>query len=43
VGNVLQVGYVIGGRDVGFDVKMDSLENPFTLPELGAFKCPTGL
>jgi type VI secretion system protein ImpL len=43
VGNKLQVGYVIGGRDVGFDVKMDSLENPFTLPELGAFKCPTGL
>jgi type VI secretion system protein ImpL len=43
VGNMLQVGFVVGGRDVGFDVKVDSLENPFTLPELGAFKCPTGL
>jgi type VI secretion system protein ImpL len=41
-GNILQVGYVIGGRDVGFDVKVDALENPFTLRELGEFKCPTG-
>lgn len=43
VGDVLQVGYVIGGRNIAFDVRVNALENPFNLSELSEFGCPTGL
>ncbi len=43
VGDVLQVGYVIGGRNISFDIRVNSLENPFNLAELSEFTCPSGL
>lgn len=43
VGDVLQVSYVIGGRNITYEVRVDSLVNPFNMSELGEFRCPTGL
>jgi type VI secretion system protein ImpL len=43
VGDVMQVSYVIGGRNVSFDIRVNALVNPFNLSELSEFKCPTGL
>jgi len=43
VGDVMQVSYVIGGRNVSFDIRVNSLVNPFNMSELSEFKCPTGL
>ncbi|MGL6210122.1 MAG: type VI secretion system membrane subunit TssM, partial [Paracoccaceae bacterium] len=43
VGDVLQVSYVIGGRNITYDVRVDSLINPFNMSELSDFRCPNGL
>jgi len=43
VGDVMQVNYVIGGRNVTYDIRVNALVNPFNLAELSEFRCPTGL
>jgi type VI secretion system protein ImpL len=43
VGDAIQVGYVIGGRNISYEVRVESLLNPFNLAELTEFRCPTGL
>ena len=43
VGDVMQVSYVVGGRNVTYDVRINALVNPFNLAELSEFRCPTGL
>jgi type VI secretion system protein ImpL len=43
VGDVMQVNYVIGGRNIGYDVRVNALANPFNLSALTQFRCPTGL
>lgn len=35
--------FVIGGRDIAYTVQFNSLGNPFTLPALAEFTCPTSL
>lgn len=42
-GDSLSVRYVIGGREVSYQVKVGSLSNPFALPALRRFVCPTAL
>ena len=42
-GDQLTVRFVIGGREVAYQVKVGSPENPFTLPALAKFQCPDGL
>ena len=42
-GNVVNVGFVVGGRDVSYAFGASSLNNPLTLPALRQFKCPNGL
>ena len=42
-GDVLQVGYVIGGRNVSYEVRVNALINPFNMSEFSEFRCPTGL
>ena len=43
VGDVMQVNYVVGGRNVTYEVRVNALVNPFNLAELSDFRCPTGL
>ncbi len=43
LGDVMQVSYVIGGRNISYDVRVAALFNPFNLSELGEFRCPSGL
>lgn len=43
VGDVMQVSYVIGGRNITYEVRVNSLVNPFNMSELREFRCPTGL
>ena len=43
VGDVMQVSYVIGGRNISYDVRVNALLNPFNLSDLSEFRCPTGL
>ncbi len=42
-GNSVNVGFVIGGRDVSFQFGAATLNNPLTLQALRTFKCPNGL
>jgi len=42
-GNVVSVGFVVGGRDVSYQFGANSLNNPLSLPALKQFKCPNGL
>jgi type VI secretion system protein ImpL len=42
-GDRLSVRFVIGGREVSYQIKVGSLENPFALPALRNFSCPSGL
>jgi type VI secretion system protein ImpL len=42
-GDTLSVRYVLGGREVSYRVRIGSLADPFSLPALRAFQCPTGL
>ena len=43
VGDVMQVNYVIGGRNITYEIRVNSLVNPFNMSELREFRCPTGL
>ena len=44
VGDVLQVSFLIGGRDISYDVRVDNARNnPFNLSALTEFRCPKGL
>jgi type VI secretion system protein ImpL len=43
VGDVLQVTHIIGGRNITFEIRVNTLANPFNLAELREFRCPTGL
>jgi type VI secretion system protein ImpL len=43
VGDVIQVNYVIGGRNITYEVRVNALVNPFNMSELSEFRCPTGL
>ena len=43
LGDVIQVGYVIGGRNIAYDIRVNALTNPFNMAELREFRCPTGL
>jgi type VI secretion system protein ImpL len=42
-GDATQARFVIGGRDVAYTVQFSSISNPFTLPALSEFSCPTSL
>jgi type VI secretion system protein ImpL len=42
-GDKLSVRFVVGGREVSYQVKVASLANPFALPALRSFSCPAGL
>ena len=43
VGDVMQVSYVIGGRNITYEIRVNALVNPFNMSELREFRCPTGL
>ncbi len=42
-GDILSARFVIGGRGVSYKIQVGSVSNPFSLPALTKFKCPTGL
>jgi len=39
----MQVSYVIGGRNITYEIRVNALVNPFNMSELREFRCPTGL
>jgi type VI secretion system protein ImpL len=39
----MRARFVIGGRDVAYTIQVGSVANPFFLPALSQFKCPSGL
>ncbi len=43
LGDVLQLNYVIGGRNISYEIRVNALTNPFNMAELREFRCPTGL
>jgi len=40
-GDNLEARFVIGGRDVAYSIQINSVANPFSLPALSGFSCPT--
>nr|WP_245396526.1 type VI secretion system membrane subunit TssM [Jiella sonneratiae] len=42
-GDVIDLRYPIGGRSVGYQLKIDTALNPFYLPALTEFQCPAEL
>lgn len=42
-GDNIRARFVIGGRDVAYNIQVGSISNPFFLPALSEFKCPAGL
>ncbi|KRA53069.1 type VI secretion system membrane subunit TssM [Devosia sp. Root635] len=42
-GDSLQVRFLLGGRDVSYNIQVGTIFNPFFLPALSEFSCPTGL
>lgn len=42
-GNGVQVAHQIEGRSVTVDLGFSAVTNPFTMPELREFSCPTSL
>lgn len=42
-GDTLQVRFLLGGRDVSYNIQVGTIFNPFFLPALSEFSCPTGL
>ena len=42
-GDKLSVRFVVGGREVSYQVRVGTLENPFALQALRNFSCPSGL
>ncbi|MGE0282289.1 MAG: type VI secretion system membrane subunit TssM [Rhizobiaceae bacterium] len=41
--DAIEARFVIGGRDIAYTVQFNSVSNPFTLPALAEFTCPTSL
>ena len=39
----MRARFVIGGRDVVYTFQVGSVANPFFLPALTQFSCPTGI
>lgn len=42
-GDVMQVTYIIDGRNISYDIRVNALINPFNMSELAEFRCPAGL
>ncbi|MYZ50269.1 type VI secretion system membrane subunit TssM [Propylenella binzhouense] len=42
-GDDIRARFVIGGRDVAYTMRVGTIANPFFLPALAEFSCPTGL
>lgn len=42
-GGTMRAQFVLGGRDVSYSIQVGTLANPFFLPALTQFACPTGL
>ncbi len=42
-GDALEARFVIGGRDVSYTIKAGATGNPFSIPALSGFSCPTTL
>lgn len=42
-GDIIQVEYNLGGRNIMYEIRVNSLINPFNMSELAEFSCPTGL
>jgi type VI secretion system protein ImpL len=42
-GQSISASFVIGGREVSFQLSAASLSNPLTMPSLRQFSCPSGL
>ena len=42
-GDTIRVQFVIGGRDVAYSIQVGTVFNPFFLPALSEFSCPTSL
>jgi len=42
-GETTEARFVIGGRDVAYTIQFSSISNPFNLPALAEFSCPTSL
>ncbi|MBH0237511.1 type VI secretion system membrane subunit TssM [Methylobrevis albus] len=42
-GDAISASFVVGGREASFQFSTGSLLNPFSLPALRDFKCPSGL
>jgi type VI secretion system protein ImpL len=40
---IMRATFVLGGRDVSYSIQVGTLANPFFLPALSQFSCPTGL
>ena len=39
-GDTLRATYTLGGRNITYDFTINSVVNPFTMPELKEFECP---
>lgn len=42
-GDTLMARFVVGGREVSYRIQIGAVANPFFLPALSEFKCPSGL
>ena len=42
-GDTTRITFIIGGRNITYDFTINALVNPFTMPELADFECPTSL
>ena len=42
-GDGMRARFVIGGRDVVYTIQVGSVANPFFLPALSQFTCPSGI
>ncbi|MCV0395825.1 MAG: type VI secretion system membrane subunit TssM [Rhizobiaceae bacterium] len=42
-GDEITARFLVGGREVSYKIQVGSIANPFFLPALSEFKCPTGL
>ena len=41
--DAMRARFVIGGRDVTYTIQVGSVANPFSLPAMTQFTCPTGI
>lgn len=42
-GDTTRATFIVGGRNITYDFTINALVNPFTMPELSEFECPTSL